>query len=70
MMYNSLGTWQQRNKVLCNGQQQWLTLPVVRENGLNTLINQVKIFEPIKQKSLHFKVLEQAYKKLSMVIRC
>ena len=45
-------SWQQRNRVLVNGQTTWITLPVSKPHGSATRINEVLIndehFEPTK----------------------
>ena len=56
-------SWQQRNKILLLGEVKLITMPVLRESGINTLINQVKICDEAKQKAKHLSLLKQSYKK-------
>lgn len=54
------GTWQNRNRVLVNGQPHWLTVPARRE-FLGQAINQVTIDEKNNWRQKQFKLLSQAY---------
>jgi hypothetical protein len=54
------GSWQNRNRVLVNGQPQWLTVPAQRE-FLGQAINQVRIDERRNWREKHFRLLSQAY---------
>lgn len=57
------GTWQQRNKVLVNGQSLFLTVPTIRKY-LGQPINDIKIKnENSSWRKKHLSTLELAYKK-------
>ena len=56
------GTWQNRNRVLLDGQPHWLTVPATRE-FLGQAINQVVIEDRRNWRRKHFKLLNQAYAK-------
>jgi hypothetical protein len=56
------GTWQNRNRVLVNGQPHWLTVPAQRE-FLGQAINQVRFDERRNWREKHFRLLSQAYAK-------
>jgi hypothetical protein len=54
------GSWQNRNRVLVNGQPHWLTVPAQRE-FLGQAINKVRIDERRNWREKHFRLLGQAY---------
>jgi hypothetical protein len=54
------GSWQNRNRVLVDGQPHWLTVPAQRE-FLGQAINQVRIDERRNWRDKHFRLLGQAY---------
>ncbi|MDF3033473.1 MAG: hypothetical protein K0R76_427 [Alphaproteobacteria bacterium] len=56
-------SWQSRNKVLINGVSGWLSVPVLRPNGLKTSINQVLVDDNQKWRENHIQKLSQSYGK-------
>lgn len=56
------GTWQNRNRVLLNGEPHWLTVPVVRER-LGDSINECRTDDKHGWRRKHLALLHQVYSK-------
>lgn len=56
------GTWQNRNRILLNGQPHWLTVPASRQY-LGQAINQIEIDDKKNWRQKHFKMLSNTYVK-------
>jgi hypothetical protein len=56
------GTWQNRNRVLLNGQSHWLTVPA-RRQFLGQAINQITVDDKQNWRLKHIKLLSNAYAK-------
>ncbi len=56
------GTWQNRNRVLVNGEPRWLTVPATRQ-FLGQPINQIEIDDRQNWQQKHLKMLSNAYSK-------
>ena len=54
------GTWQNRNRVLVNGEPRWLTVPATRK-FLGQAINETEIDEKQNWRQKHLKMLSNAY---------
>jgi hypothetical protein len=54
-------SWQQRNRILINGEARWLTIPTTLPAGRSTLINQVLINKEHYSGISLLKTLKQAY---------
>ena len=57
------GGWQNRDKLLINGREQWLTVPVVTKGKLGQLINEVKINQTVKWKHKHLYTFKSVFGK-------
>lgn len=55
-------SWQNRNRVLVNGQPHWISVPAMREN-LSQRINEVVIDDRQPWRKKHFRLIEQSYAK-------
>jgi WbqC-like protein family len=55
-------TYTSRTKIIVNGQEQWLTVPVQNKSGLS-LIKDIKVEVPYFWKRKHLKTLQVNYKK-------
>lgn len=56
-------SWQQRNRIILNGKERYLTVPVLTSGKRNQLINEVKTSNDTDWKENHLQILKQAYGK-------
>jgi hypothetical protein len=56
------GTWQNRNRILLNGQSHWLTVPATRQ-FLGQALNQITVDDKQNWRLKHTKLLSNAYAK-------
>lgn len=54
-------SWQQRNRILRNGRPSWLTVPVNRPNGRETLLNEVLLDPQSNFEPRHVDIVREAY---------
>lgn len=57
----SKGSWQQRNRILLNGKEHYLTVPILKKGKSTQLISEVKIDHSKPWKRKHLQTLKQAY---------
>ena len=55
-------SWQQRNRILINGKEKLLTIPIHKKGKRDQLIKDVIIDDTQKWRTQHFKTLELAYR--------
>ena len=53
-------SWQNRNKILINSKENWLTVPVNRK-GLNSYINEINVEDTQKWRKKHVTSISQGY---------
>ena len=56
-------SWQQRNRILLDGKETMLTIPIQNKGKREQLIKDVLVDDTQDWRTKHFKTLEQAYKK-------
>ncbi len=54
-------SWQSRNKILISGSPEWLTVPVIKPNGLQTQIRHVLVDDRQKWREKHIEKLAVNY---------
>ena len=58
----SKGSWHNRNRILNNGQEKWITVPI-KKHKLSTNLNQILLIDKKKWKESHINLIYQSYHK-------